>query len=114
MDPASGISYDEPQPNSFSFNSPYGYCPNCEGLGSVTEVDVSFIIPDDNLSINRGGIAPLGDVRENWTFQQLRAIAKKFKFSLADPIKKIPQGASKSFARPQRAKHPYTSDTTQW
>ena len=93
MDPASGISYDEPQPNSFSFNSPYGYCPNCEGLGSVTEVDVSFIIPDDNLSINRGGIAPLGDVRENWTFQQLRAIAKKFKFSLADPIKKIPQEA---------------------
>jgi len=93
MDPATGISYDEPQPNSFSFNSPYGYCPTCEGLGAITEVDSSFIIPDDSVSINRGGLAPLGDVRENWTFQQLRAIAKKYKFSLADPIKKIPEAA---------------------
>lgn len=93
MDPASGISYDEPQPNSFSFNSPYGYCPTCEGLGSITEVDINFIIPDPTVSINRGGIAPLGELKENWTFQQLRAVAKKYKFSLADSINKIPQEA---------------------
>lgn len=93
MDPSTGISYDEPQPNSFSFNSPYGYCPTCLGLGTITEVDVNFIIPNPELSINRGGLAPLGDVKENWTFQQLRAVAKKHKFSLADPISKIPKAA---------------------
>jgi excinuclease ABC subunit A len=90
MDPESGISYDEPQPNSFSFNSPYGHCPHCTGIGTVSQVDIRNIIPDPKKSINRGGLAPLGEVRENWTFQQLRALAKKHKFSLADPIEKIP------------------------
>lgn len=93
MDPDSGISYDEPQPNSFSFNSPYGHCPKCHGIGTVSEVEISNLIPDPKVSINRGGLAPLGDVKENWTFQQLRAIAKAYKFSLADPIEKIPEEA---------------------
>ncbi|MFN6048131.1 MAG: excinuclease ABC subunit UvrA, partial [Bacteroidota bacterium] len=73
MDPISGLSYDEPQPNSFSFNSPYGACPNCEGMGETAEVNVEFIIPDRTKSINRGGIVPIGELRENWTFSQLRA-----------------------------------------
>ncbi|HCS19800.1 MAG TPA: excinuclease ABC subunit UvrA [Bacteroidetes bacterium] len=93
MDPESGISYDEPQPNSFSFNSPYGHCPKCHGIGTVSEVEIENLMPDPKVSINRGGLTPLGEVKENWTFQQLRAIAKEFKFSLADPIEKIPEEA---------------------
>ncbi|MBI1221569.1 MAG: excinuclease ABC subunit UvrA [Bacteroidetes bacterium] len=93
MDPESGISYDEPQPNSFSFNSPYGHCPKCHGIGTVSEVEIENIIPDPKVSINRGGLTPIGEVKENWTFQQLRAIAKAYKFSLADPIEKIPEEA---------------------
>ena len=93
MDPISGISYDEPQPNSFSFNSQYGACKKCEGLGELAEINLNFIIPDKTLSINKGGIIPIGELRENWTFTQLRAIAKHYKFSLADPISKIPKEA---------------------
>ncbi|HEY1045488.1 MAG TPA: excinuclease ABC subunit UvrA [Bacteroidia bacterium] len=89
MDPETGLSYDEPQPNTFSFNSPYGACPNCNGLGIVSEVAVENIIPDRKLSINKGGITPIGELRENFTFAQLRGLAKKFKFSLADPIEKL-------------------------
>lgn len=89
MDPISGISYQEPQPNSFSFNSPYGACEHCEGIGLKSEVNLEFIIPDKSKSINKGGIIPLGELRENWTFQQLRSIAKKYDFSLADPIEKL-------------------------
>ncbi len=89
MDPSSGLSYDEPQPNTFSFNSPYGACQKCDGLGTVSDIDVDVIIPDKSKSINKGGILPLGELRENWTFTQLRAIAKKYKFSLADPIHKL-------------------------
>ncbi len=93
MDPESGISYEEPSPNAFSFNSPYGACPNCNGLGKTTRVDEGKIIPDYSSSINRGGIAPFGEVRDNFTFKQLRAIAKRFKFSLATPIEDIPNAA---------------------
>jgi len=93
MDSEHGVAYDEPQPNSFSFNTPYGSCPTCGGLGEMAAIDEKQVIPDSKISINRGGIAPLGEVRENWTFQQLRAIAKKYKFSLADPISKIPKNA---------------------
>ncbi len=93
MDPESGISYDEPQPNTFSFNSPYGHCPKCHGIGTVSEVSLDHLIPDPKVSINRGGLTPLGELKENWTFQQLRAIAKAYKFSLADPIEKIPEEA---------------------
>lgn len=89
MDPVSGLSYDEPQPNSFSFNSPYGACPTCEGMGETAEVNIDFIIPDRSKSINRGGIVPIGELRENWTFSQLRALAKVLDFSLADAISKL-------------------------
>ncbi len=93
MDPASGISYEEPSPNAFSFNSPYGACPTCNGLGEVNEVDLAKVIPDDTKSINDAGIAPFGEVRDNLTFKQLRAIAKKYKFSFSTPIKDIPAEA---------------------
>ncbi len=89
MDPVSGISYDEPQPNMFSFNSPYGACKACEGLGEIGEINMDFIIPDKKKSINKGGIIPIGELRENWTFLQLRAVATYMKFSLADPIEKL-------------------------
>ncbi len=88
MDPDSGISYDEPQPNTFSFNSPYGACPTCDGLGVKSIIDEAAIIPDKKLSINKGALTPLGEVRENWTFLQLREIGKKYKFSFADPVEK--------------------------
>lgn len=93
MCPTTGISYDEPQPNSFSFNSPYGACEECDGLGYIFELDEKLIIPDKKTSIMQGGIVPLGEYRENWTFQLLKAIAKKFNFSLANPIDKIPKEA---------------------
>ncbi|MCC7296995.1 MAG: excinuclease ABC subunit UvrA, partial [Bacteroidia bacterium] len=95
MDPETGLSYDEPQPNMFSFNSPYGACPECEGLGEIAEVNIDYIIPDVTKSINKGAIVPIGELRENWTFTQLRAIAKFYKFSLADAINKIPEEAMK-------------------
>ncbi len=93
MDPKSGISYDEPQPNSFSFNSPYGACPGCDGLGIKSIIDENAIIPDRKLSINKGALTPLGEIRENWTFLQLREIGKKYKFSFADPIEKMSKEA---------------------
>ena len=96
MDPDSGLSYEEPSPNSFSFNSPYGACQSCKGLGKVNKVDMEKVIPDDSKSINEVGIAPLGEVRDNMTFKQLRAIAKRFKFSFATPVKEIPEKALKT------------------
>jgi len=87
MDPISGLSYEEPSPNNFSFNSPYGSCPTCNGLGEMHKADLSKIIPDDNLSINQEGIKPLGAVRQNNTFTQLQKIAKKYKFTYDTPIK---------------------------
>ena len=93
MCPSSGISYSLPEPNSFSFNSPKGMCLNCKGLGNQFEVSRSKIIPDDRLSIEKGGIAPLGEMKSNWAFKQMEVIAKRYKFSLSDPIKKIPEQA---------------------
>lgn len=93
MDADSGISYEEPSPNTFSFNSPYGYCPECKGLGKVDKVDLKKVIPDKSKSINEQGIVPLGEVRDTMNFRQLRAIAKKYKFSFATPIKDIPETA---------------------
>jgi len=93
MCPESGISYEEPSPNAFSFNSPYGYCPACNGLGKIPQVDLEKVIPDDTKNINEAGIAPFGEVRDNSTFKQLRAIAKKNKFTFSTPIKKIPKKA---------------------
>ncbi len=89
MDPVSGISYDEPQPNTFSFNSPYGACEKCNGLGYIFEVDEASVIPNPKLSILNGGLAPLGEYRETWIFQVLKALAKKYEFSLSTPIEKL-------------------------
>lgn len=89
MDPISGISYDEPQPNTFSFNSPYGACEKCNGLGYIFEVDEASVIPNPKLSILNGGLAPLGEYRETWIFQVLKALAKKYEFSLSTPIEKL-------------------------
>lgn len=93
MDPATGLSYDEPSPNNFSFNSPYGACPECNGLGELNKADLQKIIPDYNKSIQEEGIVPLGAVRENSTFRQLREIARRYKFSFYDPVGKIPEKA---------------------
>ena len=89
--PTSGISYDEPAPNSFSFNSPYGYCPTCKGLGVIEEFTESSLIPDKSLSISRGGIAPLGEYRDTWMFKQLEKMLKNRKLSLTTPIEKLPE-----------------------
>ncbi|MDB5024964.1 MAG: excinuclease subunit [Mucilaginibacter sp.] len=91
MDPVSGISYDEPQPNTFSFNSPYGACEKCDGLGYIFEIDENSVIPNPKLSIVNGGLAPLGEYRETWIFQVLKALAKKYEFSLSTPIEKLPK-----------------------
>ena len=88
-----GISYEEPSPNSFSFNSPYGACPTCKGLGSVYQVSLNAIIPDRNKSISEGGIAPLGEERDAYVFKQVQQLAKKNKFSLDTPIKDMPARA---------------------
>ncbi len=123
MDPESGISYDEPQPNTFSFNSPYGACQKCDGLGVVSLLDEKTIIPDSKLSINKGAITPLGEPRDNWTFIQLRELAKKYKFSFADPIDKIKpdvlqvilHGSDEPFVVPYQYNSGYTQNyTTTW
>lgn len=93
MCPTSGISYNEPAPHHFSFNSPQGACPKCNGLGEVNEVDTNKIIPDPQLSIKKGGIAPLGKYRNNLIFWQIEAIANKYKFTLNTPIISIPEKA---------------------
>jgi excinuclease ABC subunit A len=89
----SGISYEEPSPNSFSFNSPYGACPTCKGLGAVYRISMDAIIPDPSKSISEGGIVPLGEEREAYMFKQVQQIAKKNKFSLEVPIEKMPKKA---------------------
>ncbi|NML22741.1 excinuclease ABC subunit UvrA [Pseudoflavitalea sp. G-6-1-2] len=88
-----GISYEEPSPNSFSFNSPYGACPTCKGLGVVYQVSMDAIIPDPSKSINEGGIAPLGEERENTIFKQVQQLAKKHKFKMDVPVKDLPAKA---------------------
>ena len=84
-----GISYQELAPNSFSFNSPYGSCPDCEGLGEKKELDIDLIIPDWKKSINEEGLAPLGKPRSTWIFTQLKAVAEKFEFSFDTPLKNL-------------------------
>jgi excinuclease ABC subunit A len=86
-----GISYEEPSPNTFSFNSPYGACPQCKGLGSIYQVNMQEVIPDPGKSINEGAIAPLGGEREAWAWQQAVILAKKNKIPLDKPLKDIPQ-----------------------
>ncbi len=88
-----GISYEEPSPNAFSFNSPYGACPTCKGLGNVYTVSMEAILPDMSKSIKEGGIAPLGEQREASMFKSVEALAKRNKFSIDKPIKDLPQAA---------------------
>jgi len=93
MCPTTGISYDEPEPYTFSFNSPKGACTHCNGLGYINQADIERIIPDSQLSIKRGGIQPLGPYKNSLIFWQLEAIASKYDFSLSDPIEHIPEEA---------------------
>jgi len=93
MCPTTGISYDEPEPYTFSFNSPKGACTHCNGLGYINQADIERIIPDPQLSIKRGGIQPLGPYKNSLIFWQLEAIASKYNFSLSDPIEQIPEEA---------------------
>ncbi len=86
VDPESGLSYDEPSPNTFSFNSPYGACPDCGGLGTKREIDPELVIPNSDKSIAQGGLAPLGKPRDIWVFSQLRAIAETFGFTFDTPL----------------------------
>jgi len=93
MCPTSGIAYQKPEPNSFSFNSPKGMCTNCKGLGTQQMVNRKKIIPDDSVSIKKGGIIPLGSEKNSWSFKQMAIIAQRYKFNLGDPINKIPEEA---------------------
>ena len=88
--PDTGISLPEPAPHSFSFNSPQGYCPHCKGLGIIVDVNIDTVIPDRSISIADGGIIPLGKIRETKKFDIIRSIARKYSFSLYDPIDELP------------------------
>ena len=91
--PDTGLSLEEPAPHTFSFNSPQGYCPHCKGLGTIVNVDMKSIIPDPSVSIADGGIVPLGNIRQTKKFDIIRSIARKYDFSLYDPIELVPQEA---------------------
>ena len=91
MCPDTGISYPKPEPNTFSFNSPKGMCQSCLGLGVEYELNMNKLIPDDSISINSGGISPIGERDKSWIFRQIELISKYYKFSMDDPIKDIPK-----------------------
>ena len=93
MDPQTGLSYSEPAPHSFSFNSPQGACPKCKGLGYVNIIDKNKIIPNDEKSIYEGGIVPLGKYKNSLIFWQIAAICEKYDSSLKAPIKNLPEEA---------------------
>ncbi|MFA5712861.1 MAG: excinuclease ABC subunit UvrA, partial [Bacteroidales bacterium] len=93
MCPVSGLSLPEPAPHSFSFNSPQGACPKCKGLGILMKADLEKIIPNSSLSIAKGGIKPIGEMRDTLLFRQIEGIAKKYNFSLHDPIEELPEEA---------------------
>ena len=93
MCPSSGISYPNPEPNNFSFNSPKGACDKCNGIGTIYQVNTKKIVPDDSISIKKGGIVPQGPQKNTWIFKQLEYIALRYKFDLSDPIKSIPKEA---------------------
>ncbi|MGE5420295.1 MAG: excinuclease ABC subunit UvrA [Chloroflexota bacterium] len=93
MDPVSGISYNEPAPHTFSFNSPQGACPHCNGLGEISSIDEKKLVPNPSLSIRKGGIEPLGKYRNSWIFWQIEAIAEKNGFTLDTPVGEIPPDA---------------------
>lgn len=85
-----GISYEEPSPNTFSFNSPYGACSTCRGLGQISMIDLEAIIPDPSLSVRQGGIAPLGEERQAYLYQSVETFAKKNKINLDKPLHDLP------------------------
>lgn len=89
MDAETGISYDEPSPNTFSFNSPYGACPHCKGLGTIHEINRDSLIDDPNKTLSEGGIAPIGEFRDNYIFKQLRALGKQYGFTLGTKVKDL-------------------------
>lgn len=91
--PTTGVSYEKPEPNSFSFNSPRGMCKKCNGLGNINTINLKAVIPDFNVSIYAGGIIPIGTFKSNWIFKQLETISSKYDFDLKDPINKIPKTA---------------------
>ena len=91
--PTTGISYPEPEPNTFSFNSPYGYCPKCNGLGEITETNIEKMLPNPKQSIRAGGITPIGSYKPNWIFRQIEGIAYQYHFTLDTPIEEIPEEA---------------------
>ncbi|NVK10190.1 MAG: excinuclease ABC subunit UvrA [Tenacibaculum sp.] len=93
MCPTTGIAYPNPEPNTFSFNSPKGACSQCNGLGITNEINHQKVIPDSSISIKNGGIAPLGEQKNSWIFKQLQTIAERYSFKLTDPIKSIPKEA---------------------
>ena len=90
IDPVSGVSLQEPAPHTFSFNSPEGYCPHCKGLGVIQDIEIEKIIPDREISVADGGIVPLGKIRANKKFEIVHSIARKYGFSLYDPISTLP------------------------
>ncbi len=93
MCPTTGIAYPNPEPNTFSFNSPKGACSHCNGLGTTNQVNLKKVIVDDSISIKKGGIVPLGEQKNSWIFKQLELIAERYKFKLNDPIHSIPKEA---------------------
>lgn len=93
MCPTTGLSYSEPAPHNFSFNSPYGSCPKCKGLGEVNQIDIDKIVPDKKKSIHAGGILPLGKYKDSLFFWQIEAICQKYDCSIKDPISKLPEDA---------------------
>ena len=93
MCPTTGIAYPNPEPNTFSFNSPRGACSHCNGLGITNEINEKKVIPDHTISIKKGGIIPLGEQKSSWIFKQLQTIADRHNFKLTDPINEIPQDA---------------------
>ena len=106
-----GISYPNPEPNTFSFNSPKGMCPECNGLGKIYKVNRHKVIPDDTVSIKNGGIAPLGNYKKSWIFKQLETIAQRFEFELTDPVKEIPEEAVKMILEGGNEKFSVSSKT---
>ena len=93
MCPSSGVAYPNPEPNTFSFNSPKGACSKCNGLGITNEINFNKVIPDDSISIKNGGIVPLGEEKNSWIFKQLHLIADRYGFKFSDAIKSIPEEA---------------------
>ena len=90
MDPTTGISYDEPAPNTFSFNSPYGACTTCEGIGTLTEIDINAVIPDKTLSVHKGGIVPLGSETKTETFKVIKSLFEYYERDFNTPIQQLP------------------------